>query len=92
MGRAPVVVLTKERVTNSAEELAASMEANRWISIKRSMKCEARWKGKQVVKEMAKSEGGLELFHDYVTLMGPLVRLLTTNRRRSAGVNGKFEI
>jgi hypothetical protein len=34
----------------------------------------------------------LELFHDYVALMGLVVRLLTTNRRRSAGGNGKFEI
>jgi hypothetical protein len=58
MGRAPGVVLTRERVTNSVGELAASMEAKRWISIKWSMKCEARWKGQQVVKEMAKSEGG----------------------------------
>jgi hypothetical protein len=38
--------------------LAAWMEAKRWMSIKWSMKCEARWKGQQVVKEMAKSEGG----------------------------------
>jgi hypothetical protein len=60
MGRAPGVVLTRERVTNSVGELAASMEAKRWISIQWSMKWEARWKGQQVVKEMAKSEGGAE--------------------------------
>ena len=53
MGREEEIVLTKERVTNSVGELAASMEAKRWMSIKWSTKQVPRWKGQEVERERA---------------------------------------
>ena len=47
------VVETRERVTNSVGELAASMNAKRWMSMRWLTKWEPRLKGQQVDKEEA---------------------------------------
>ena len=51
------MVLTRERVTNSVGELAASIEAKRWMSMRWSTKWAPSWNGQQVDRERAKSAG-----------------------------------
>jgi hypothetical protein len=46
-----------ERVTNSVGVFAASREVKRWMSMRWLTKWPARWKGQQVVKGRALSEG-----------------------------------
>ena len=48
IGRAAEVVVTRERIVNSAGELAASIEVNRWMSMRWLTKWEPRLKGQQV--------------------------------------------